>query len=403
MKYAFILAALVLIAGCAVHTATVPPVGQIARPYVYQTNDPGGWISFNTPSQMWRFTAGHDLGLWGAAYADSVVRVGMDGKLTSYPHPGLSYQYPITANPDGNIYAVESTGQGFAVAQITPQGNITDFPLPLGVNPQEPQDMTSGSDGNLWIVGTNPSTLGRMTTAGIYTDFTPKDMTASPQSITRGPDKNLWVNANVLYRIGTDGTATEFGSVAGDLMEGDATVWAHQGTQLVRIDMLGNETSYLVPSSSFGVAGPNHLIYLVGKDHIDEFSQVKLVVTGRIPTAPGAGGPLCIGPDGQLWSAGVSNGQFMVDVYLLHPLVATPSSVLVGVGQNTLLSIVEKRAYTKSFTAVSLDPSIATVAPAAQAKTGGQNFTVTGVAQGSTIITVSDSIGNTLNVAVTVQ
>jgi uncharacterized protein YjdB len=57
----------------------------------------------------------------------------------------------------------------------------------------------------------------------------------------------------------------------------------------------------------------------------------------------------------------------------------------------------EKKSRQRSFTAVSNNQTIATVSGS------GESFTVTGVAPGSTTITVSDLIGNSLDVAVTVH
>src|SRR5262249_10953894 len=68
--------------------------------------------------------------------------------------------------------------------------SITEFPIDSTVV-RRPEGITRGPDGNLWFADASADRIGRITPAGVVTDFaiTPG---SSPQEITAGPDGNLW-------------------------------------------------------------------------------------------------------------------------------------------------------------------------------------------------------------------
>ncbi len=128
----------------------------------------------------------------------------------------------ITAGPDGNLWF---TDQGkLAVGKITPAGVVTEFPLP---DPTcVPQGITTGPDGNLWFTeyqssftdlgypnSIASSKIAKITPAGVVTEFPLPDPSGAPLGITVGPDGNLWFTESRGNRIGnitTGGTIQEF-------------------------------------------------------------------------------------------------------------------------------------------------------------------------------------------------
>jgi VCBS repeat-containing protein len=104
------------------------------------------------------------------------------------------------------------------------------------------------------------------------------------------------------------------------------------------------------------------------------------------------------GPDGNLWvdmAAGFTSGK--IDVLVLDPLSVKPASVsFTATGQQKTLTVSETGS--TLWTAVSSNTAVATVAP------GGANdeFTVTAAGAGSCKITISDGLGNSVAVKVTV-
>ena len=79
------------------------------------------------------------------------------------------------------------------VGRIHPSnpGVIQEFPIPT--SPAAPQEIVTGSDGALWFTefGANPPKIGRITTAGAFTEYT-LPAGAGPDGITSGPDGAIW-------------------------------------------------------------------------------------------------------------------------------------------------------------------------------------------------------------------
>jgi virginiamycin B lyase len=92
----------------------------------------------------------------------------------------------ITTGPDGALWFIEKPNQ---IGRITTAGVITQFPVPTGS--LELLGLTAGPDGALWFTErasfTQPTAgkIGRITTAGVVTEF-PAD--GDPVDITTGPD-----------------------------------------------------------------------------------------------------------------------------------------------------------------------------------------------------------------------
>ena len=101
------------------------------------------------------------------------------------------------------------------------------------------------------------------------------------------------------------------------------------------------------------------------------------------------------GPDQNIWWG----GYHVVGVYVRLVLSVQPTTINFppGVGQMQTITVSEKKYYGPGWTATSLNPAVATVAPASS-----NTFTVTSVGSGSTTIDVADSTHNDFSVSVTV-
>src|SRR6266436_741926 len=67
------------------------------------------------------------------------------GKVTEFGIPTNNSQPAgITLGPDGNLWFTESRAD--QIGKITPNGSITEYPLPSGVA----SGIAAGPDGNLW-------------------------------------------------------------------------------------------------------------------------------------------------------------------------------------------------------------------------------------------------------------
>jgi streptogramin lyase len=199
----------------------------------------------NTPEGL---AVGPDQKLWftenGGDNAGAIGRIdpfntasqaefntGMSG---GNPHP-----VEITAGSDGNMWFSEANGNRIGRILVAVPNTITEV---SGVN--NPEGITSGPDGNVWFVegGTN-STIGRLdpraaNPASTLTFFTQGiASSAGADGIAVGCDNNLWFteeDANQIGRITTAGVVTEFSqgitaasqpSGIGASVPGDPNMW----------------------------------------------------------------------------------------------------------------------------------------------------------------------------------
>src|SRR5262245_34540933 len=86
--------------------------------------------------------------------------------VTEFPIPDTTVARPegITRGPDGNLWFAESIAD--RIGRITPAGVVTQFSLPFL---SQPAEITAGPDGNLWFTETGSSRIGRITPAGVIT------------------------------------------------------------------------------------------------------------------------------------------------------------------------------------------------------------------------------------------
>ncbi len=228
-------------------------------------------------------------------------------------NPGTGSPYGIIQGPDGNIWFFESlSAGGVAIARITPDGVITDFPIP-----GRPGRMTSGPDGNLWY--TRDGAIGRMTLAGTVTTFTLPVGSTSPFGITVGPDGNLWfteLSTNQILRMTPSGTVTgQFGVSPSPRMitvGPDSALWFTVGSfpyrgKIGRISLSGAVTEFPLPPESFPTdvtLGPDGNIWFTEFDY-SSGKYGKITPSGTITEFASRWGGvpdrIIAGADGNLW------------------------------------------------------------------------------------------------------
>jgi streptogramin lyase len=132
-----------------------------------------------------------------------------------------------------------------------------------------PGAITAGPDGALWFTQFQPPRIGRITTAGVITEFS--SPTRSADDITAGPDGALWFTAgDTIGRITTAGAATQFalaGVLAASIVAGpDGALWftTENNANLVRMTTDGVATAVSLPAQADPVGGDHALT--VGSD-----------------------------------------------------------------------------------------------------------------------------------------
>jgi streptogramin lyase len=190
----------------------------------------------------------------------------------------------MVVGPDSNLWFVELGGQ--KVGRITTAGVITEFPVP---NAQALYGIASGPDGNLWFTDTMAGKIGHISTSG--TNIVQYSLAAGAyaQGITAGPDGNLWFVEQ---------------KQSGDYEIGKITT-AGKVTSYSTKENLGTFQVYPALGFGFGqiTAGPDGNLWFINPQNDLESQVGKITTKGVITFYPLGDLPLGItsGPDGNLW------------------------------------------------------------------------------------------------------
>lgn len=294
---------------------------------------------------------GDDGLLWWVNF-DSVWRRNADGTVSQF-NDGITSEALMELTPGpGGMWFTEFQAPG-RIGRITPDGTITEV-VQMGATGEEstgqPQDIVEGPDGNIWYTipfrSGDPGAIGRVTPAGVVTEFFPPYADAQPRHITVGPDGNLWftdprgggsTEPSLIVSITTDGdfsvratagTTPGFsdGARPGEIVTGgDGNVWFTSPLPgaISRITPAGAVTEFpgtdLVEEAQFGsiVAACDALWVAQGVDNGPQgFLQVTYdgEITRHDTGLPANALPdgLTVGPDGDVWSTGyLAPGRIM--------------------------------------------------------------------------------------------
>jgi virginiamycin B lyase len=400
--------------------------GQVSFPKIVQTGQPPtSWVQVPlTPGNHSTefITAGPDNAMWVAqAISKNLARVAMDGTVTEYPLPN-TIPLDIAVGSDKKFYV--NGGGGIGVLQVDTSGTVTGPFFPPSGN--SVNLLSLGPDGNMWFTegqaSTNPLQIGEISPAGVITehDFHHPNVgsISSPFQLVTGPDGNVWFtnnNENSIANLNpSTGAVTNYPLAAQGIncrpsfiiVGPDRLIWTPctnqttNKTYLVRITTAGVATAKALKLAGFSLTmGPDKAVWMVGA------TLIRITTSGaetsfKLPSTYFNGRTIAVGPDGNIWLSGLSEStsQQHVLVRVLRVLTVTPAMLtFTGVGQMQTLSVTEK-SYSGSWTAVSSNTGVATVAPGARGK-----FVVTSAGSGNCTVTVSDKNGvNSFPVAVTV-
>jgi len=259
-------------------------------------------------------TRGPDGNIWFTTTRAAVDRVTPDGQVTEIPIPGAAYGTGIAPRPDGDLWIADLGGR---IERINPHHptQVTNFPL---ANGQRAHDITAGPDGNLWfteyIQPADPratdfgARIGRITPAGVITEFAVPVEPSQPNAITTGPDGALWFTDSV-GRVGRISTS------------GQIQLYGFPGAQR------GGVTSQfgLEPQGGDGITtGPDHNIWFSTRTAIDRITPNGAISEFPLPanTSPKdmtlADGVIWFGSDSQVLGSITTSGT--VNVYPLAPI-----------------------------------------------------------------------------------
>jgi streptogramin lyase len=206
------------------------------------------------------------------------------------------------------------------------------------------QGITSGRDGNVWFVDVGNTTVGRVTPAGVITEFPVPGTGVGPEGIVGAPDGSIWMVAPVdsqlriasrsrttdlILKISPQGVVTRF-PLAG-AVDPDGITWGPDGNiwfteqavgKVGRMTPSGHVTEFSLPppgpaarraggfsnSSPKGiVTGPDHNLWIV--ESVGPGSAIaRMTTSGHVTEYPLATTAppqqptnIVVGPDGNLW------------------------------------------------------------------------------------------------------
>jgi virginiamycin B lyase len=216
-------------------------------------------------------TRGPDGAIWftidsPSTEPDSIGRIGTDRSLKQFPLRGHRAPADIVTGPDGALWFPEVLGNG--IGRMTTAGKYSEYTR--GISPNcHPLGIALGSDGALWFTEYWANRVGRITTAGVVTEYSqgiPSDQ--YPVTIAAGPDGALWFTqyspggTSMLGRITTAGAITEFSKgirsnyALGGIVAGfDNAMWFTEASpdqspdELARMTMDGHVTEFSSPTS----------------------------------------------------------------------------------------------------------------------------------------------------------
>jgi streptogramin lyase len=188
----------------------------------------------------------------------------------------------IAAGPDGNLWFSEFSASN--LGRITPAGVVTEFPTSNAT-----VGVTVGPDGKIWFTEQSVNKVGRMATDGVLMgefSFPPGSL---PEAIITGPDGNLWLTepgTDHIGRLTPSGVLTEFPVPANSgpkviCVGPDGNLWftEFQGNRIGRITTLGVLTEFPVPTPNSTPVG----IAALGNDLW--FCETAAAKIGKITTA----------------------------------------------------------------------------------------------------------------------
>jgi streptogramin lyase len=298
----------------------------------------------NNYTRIGGITAGPDGNLWFTQLG-VIWRMSPNGNLSKFPlvEPSdVSYNSSVSGGeivvgPDGNLWFTQADQK---IGRITPNGTITEFPLPTAAF-LEPNSITAGPDGNLWFTRQISNMIGRISTSGVATEFPLPPSQTDPNDIISGPDGNLWFILDADQIAGPKiGRITPNGTV---------TVFSFPGTQSVDVDGL-----IVGPDGNFWFTDPNN-------NKIGRFSPTNpsgTVTEFPLPASdngsPGHPGAtpsgITAGPDGNLWftefygrKIGRMSTSGKITQFLLPTPLVRPAGIVIGPDGN--LWFTEDNAY----------------------------------------------------------
>jgi len=334
--------------------------------------------------------------------------------VTTYPIPVAdsnywsSYDSRIVAGPKGDFWFTDSTNN--AIGEVTPAGKVTEFALPvhnvndgsgtLSPDNPDPTNIVVGSDGNLWFTESGVDRIGRITPAGVITEFTTPTADSNPtglalgadgdvwfgesatggiakitptgkiteysllsytidygDSLAAGPDGNIWFLATDSSGNGAIGSITPSGKLnflplddnASAITTFDGALWVADGSAIERVATSGTTTSFSLPDDSYNSVGAlavgtdgNLYFTINGNASFGKITSAGAITEYALPNDSSGNtiniADLAQAPDGRFWYVDSYTPEVGV-IDLTNALLATGDSANVTAGSSQTTTV----------------------------------------------------------------
>jgi streptogramin lyase len=258
----------------------------------------------------------------------------------------------ITPGPDGNLWFTELGGH--KVGRITTAGVITEFSL--GIT-SRPFSIVSGPDNNLWVTDPGQNTIVRITPGGRVTRYAVPTRNSGLSDIAVGPDGNLWFTESVASKIGrisTTGVVVEFSLPAqtepyGITAGADGNLWftESRANKIGRITPDGTVTEFSLPTAGSRPreisVGPDGNVWFVElySNKIGRITPNGNITEFTIPWPNARPDGITLGVDGNLWysqsgrsSVARISASGIFKEFKLRQAGRVPSGITIGADAN---------------------------------------------------------------------
>lgn len=294
-----------------------------------------------------RLTAAH---LWLAALPlilPAALNAQPQAGIIEHPLPGLlNCPVGIVAGPNGALWFTEfSTNK---IGRMTTAGVLTEYP----VTGRVPEVITAAPDGALWFTEFDGINVGRITTSRVFTEF-PVPTADNHAGITQGPDGALWFTENSnnkIAHINMAGGVVEYAiptpeSFPNGITSGsDGALWFSEygANKIRRISIAGVLTEYSLPASSgpTGItAGPDGTLWFTeyAGNKIGRITTAGIITEYPVPAAFSRPSGIVAGPDGALWFTEYDGNQIgristsgVITEYPLPAAFSSPGIITAG-------------------------------------------------------------------------
>jgi streptogramin lyase len=266
----------------------------------------------------------------GAVGADTVgYKYQTVDQINEYPiAPHSLTDEQIAVGKEGNLWFGEHIEGSSAVklGRITPAGVVTDFALPEADHPLT--GLTVDTAGNVWT--STPEAMVKMTPTGTVTNYPKKAGTGKTYNLAAGAEGNVWFSERehaAIGKITPSGTITEYALPAGSTPAGitlgpDGNLWFanNNPARIGRITPAGAITEFaLSPGGEEArnvTPGPDGNVWFTAGSIEKGTNRIgKITMTGVITEYAMSGRQyldgITSGPDGHLWVTDSDNFKIL--------------------------------------------------------------------------------------------